>query len=160
MKHESNTDTEKILNRRERRGLWPEVEGTLLRPKAMEGRGGKRRPTPKAFGAGLAWNQFRQMGLTAVCGWRVGKFTGSCHLATASCRLMREFYRIATACCRLIWIFYRVLPGKSTQVVDFPHLVVASIFCEDMKWWQKRGNKLTGTGIITGTWADATKEYA
>jgi len=54
----------------------------------------------------------------------------------------------------------RLFPHKSMQVVDFPHLAVLSIFCEAMKCLQKRGNKIRGTGIITGTWAEATKENA
>jgi hypothetical protein len=67
-----------------------------------------------------------------LSGCEAGKFTGSCHFATASCRLMRKFYRIATASCRFIWKFYRFLPHQSTQVVDFPRIRMVRHFRESL----------------------------
>ncbi len=60
----------------------------------------KRRPSG-------AWNQYCEIESTAFSGCEAGKFTG--------------FYRIAARC-------YRLLPHKSTQVVDFPHLAHARLF--------------------------------
>jgi len=54
-------------------------------------------------------------------------------LATASCRLVTEIYHLATGCYRIISQIYRVLPRKSTQVVDFPHLARVKPFWEGVE---------------------------
>jgi hypothetical protein len=115
-------------------------KGTLYKDTSKSGSpepeaagGGKTRPTPKAFGAGLAWIKRCLEPWWGGAGYRntvnrVGKFNGSCHLTTASCRFGRGFYRIATASCCFIWKCYRFLPYKSMQVVDFPHLAYVGLF--------------------------------
>jgi hypothetical protein len=126
-KERPTTDVEKTLNRRERRS------GACG--------GGKRR--------------FRKGVFTGLSGREVARRTGFYHLATGSCGVTTGFYRLG--------------PDNSMQVVDFPHVAVVRVFWEvqeienpqpDMHNGvksqdrsQKRGNKTTGTGIITGPWA-------
>src|SRR5258707_836722 len=93
----------------------------------------------KAGGGGK--RRFGKRVFTGLSGWNVGKAW--------------NFYRLTIGFYRLWAGSTRLFPHNSTQVVDFPHLAVVSIFCEDMKYWQKRGNKLKGMGIITRTWAGA-----
>ena len=83
-------------------------------------------------------SRFGKRVFTGLSGWNVGKTW--------------KFYRIGTGFYRLWASSTRLFSHNSTQVVDFPHLAVVSIFCEDVKCWQKRGNKLKGMGIITRTW--------
>ena len=45
-------------------------------------------------------------------------------------RIGTSFYRLATACCRINSARIRLLPNKSTQVVDFPHLAYVRHFLE------------------------------
>ncbi len=112
-----------------RRGLKADCQaelGTKVGNHLKRSRVGKRRPSG-------TWNQYCEIESTAFGGYEAGKFTGSYHMVTASYRLMSGLYRPATGFCRLICEFYRLLPGKSTQVVDFPHICVARLFGEGLK---------------------------
>jgi hypothetical protein len=49
------------------------------------------------------------------------------------CRIIEDFYRLATGFSHLRAVLIRLLPCKSTQVVDFPHLAMARLFSRGWK---------------------------
>jgi hypothetical protein len=154
-KPRSNTDSEKTLNTEQRARVNREpIYSRREEPAPDEGGGGKRRPTPKAFEAGLAWTKRCLEPWSGAAGYRnavnrVGEFTGSCHRATASCRLIFKFYCLAAASCRFIWKFYRFLPHQSTQVVDFPRMAMVRHF-----WGQREMLATDETQIKHGCQAE------
>jgi len=73
-------------------------------------------------------------------GWKAGKST---------C-----FYRLTTGCYRIAERIYRLGPVKSTQVVDFPHIGVVSIFLRAdgfaTEIQRHRGVKIWPTRLVLG----------
>jgi hypothetical protein len=134
MKHELNTDGEEflILDLRiligsgEKFGAWKHIAG----PKA-----GVPRKTREAISFGK--RRYVNRAFTALCGCRVGKFTGC--------------YRIVVRC-------YRVFPHNSTQVVDFPRLAVVNIFCgQQIITKSRQGNNRQKHAVSGRSWRKRTR---